>query len=187
MQGAIVLKKRVASVGGHGLAAVREATTGRVLAQVWAVGQPVTAPGAAPALVSPAKLRPQPELAFYRKYTEAMLRRYMRMATESGRVPSMLGRELFRSKVTSYRVQSFDDVVIFCIDVERCVAKLEKEQQELIKRISLQEYTQGETASLLGMSLRDVVRKYGAALDRLTSVFLKAGMLEKLPGSAREA
>ena len=35
-----------------------------------------------------------PEMAFYRKYTEAMLRRYMQMSTESGRVPSLLGREL---------------------------------------------------------------------------------------------
>ena len=38
---------------------------------------------------------------FYRKYTEAMLRRYMTMSMEAGRVPSLLGREMFRGNVTA--------------------------------------------------------------------------------------
>src|SRR6185437_8793839 len=42
--------------------------------------------------------RPDPSVAFYRKYTEAMLRRYVRMSMGAGRVPSLLGRELFRGK-----------------------------------------------------------------------------------------
>ena len=54
---------------------------------------------------------PVPQVAFYRKYTEAMLRRYVRMSMEAGKVPSLLGREMFRAKVTSYRVESFEDVV----------------------------------------------------------------------------
>jgi hypothetical protein len=33
-----------------------------------------------------------PELAFYRKYTEGMLRRYVRLSMEAGRAPSLLGR-----------------------------------------------------------------------------------------------
>lgn len=32
-----------------------------------------------------------PELAFYRKYTEGLLRRYVKMAMEAGRAPSLLG------------------------------------------------------------------------------------------------
>lgn len=63
-------------------------------------------------------------LAFYRKYTEALLRRYAHMAMESGRVPSLLGRELFRGRVTNYAVHGFDDVVIFVHDMERCLEKL---------------------------------------------------------------
>ncbi len=119
-----------------------------------------------------------PELAFYRKYTEGMLRRYMRLSMETGRVPSLIGQPLFRGRVTSYKVRSFEDVVIFVYDVEKCLARLDTRSQELIARISLQEYTQGETAGLTGMSLRSVVRHYADALDKLTVIFLKAKLLE---------
>ena len=65
-------------------------------------------------------------MAFYRKYTEAMLRRYQTMSMEAGRVPSLLGRELFRGHVTSHTVHSFEDVVIYVHDVEKCLAKLDQ-------------------------------------------------------------
>ena len=121
---------------------------------------------------------------FYRKYTEAMLRRYGKLSMESGRVPSMLGKEMFRGKVTSYRVQSFDDVVIFVHDVERCLGGMSLAQQRLIERIALQGYTQGETAALLGISLRTIIRRYNAALDELTRLFLRRKMLQPLSASA---
>jgi len=119
-----------------------------------------------------------PELAFYRKYTEGMLRRYMRLSMETGRVPSLIGQPMFRGRVTSYRVRSFEDVVIFVFDVEKCLKQLDERSRELIARITLQEYTQGETAGLTGMSLRSVVRHYADALDKLTVIFLQAKMLE---------
>lgn len=124
---------------------------------------------------------------FYRKYTEAMLRRYITMSMEAGRVPSLLGRELFRGNVTHYKVHSFEDVVIFVHDVENCLDKLGKGQQHLIRRIALEEYTQGETAAMLGVSLRSVVRNYTDALDRLTRLFLEKGMLQPLSASREEA
>jgi predicted DNA-binding protein (UPF0251 family) len=126
-----------------------------------------------------------PELAFYRKYTEGMLRRYMRLSMEAGRVPSLLGQEMFRGKVTSYRVRSFEDVVIFVYDVEKCLKELDAQSQLLIARIGLQEYTQGETAGMLGMSLRSVVRQYSDALDKLTAILLKKKMLEPLAESCQ--
>ncbi len=129
--------------------------------------------------VAPAS-RPRVEVAFYRKYTEAMLRRYLRLSMEAGRVPSLLGREMFRGNVTSYRVSSFEDVVAFCIDVERCLARLNAAEQDLIRRVALQEYTQGEAASLLGMSLRSVVSGYAGAVDRLTGLLIEKRMLEPL-------
>ncbi len=67
-----------------------------------------------------------PELAFYRKYTEGLLRRYVKMSMEAGRAPSLLGREMFRARVTNYQVHGFDDVVIFVHDVERCLAMLDQ-------------------------------------------------------------
>jgi predicted DNA-binding protein (UPF0251 family) len=121
-----------------------------------------------------------PELAFYRKYTEGLLRRYVRLSLEAGRAPSLLGREMFRAKVTNYRVHGFDDVVIFVHDVERCLAKLDDEQQELIERIALQEYTQEEAARLMGLTARTAVRRYGDALDVLTEVLLERKLLEPM-------
>jgi hypothetical protein len=166
---------------------IREGSTGRVVAtlthalmlrRVWAVAERVAA--APPEVTPETDDKPKVELAFYRKYTEAMLRRYLRLSIMSGRVPSLLGRELFRGHVTSYKVHSFEDAVIFCFDVEKRLGFLTVMDQQLIKRIALQEYTQGEAAGMLGLSLRNCIRQYGYALDVLTEMFLEAGMLEPL-------
>ncbi len=121
-----------------------------------------------------------PELAFYRKYTEGLLRRYLKMSMEAGRAPSLLGREMFRGKVTNYRVQGFDDVVIFVHDVEKCLATLDEQQQFLIERIALQEYSHSETAGMMGLHLWTVTRGYSDALDMLTELFLERKLLEPL-------
>ena len=116
-------------------------------------------------------------LAFYRKYTERLLRQYMRRSMEMGRTPSIVGNCIFRGKVSSYRLHSFEDAVIFVFDVEKCLKRLDKFSQELVARIALQEYSQGETAALTGQSLRSIVRKYGEAIDTLTKVFLEYKLL----------
>jgi hypothetical protein len=144
-----------------------------VLPVVWAVGQ------AAPPSAAPEVYEPMPyEMVFYRRYTEGILQRYVRLSMEAGRVPSLLGQEMFRGKVTSYQVGSFVDALIFVHDVEKCIAKLDGEQQELISRIAVQQYTLNETAGLLGIRPRTLVRRYGAAVDRLTRIFLSVQLLE---------
>ena len=121
---------------------------------------------------------PTSSLAFYRRYTELLLRRYMQVSMRMGRVPSVLGNCMFRGKVSSYRVSSFEDAVIFVYDVERCLRELTAEETELVARVALQEYTQAEAAELTSQSLRTVVRKYGEAVDRLTQIFLDKDLLE---------
>jgi hypothetical protein len=145
-----------------------------ILPFVWAIGAelPVQSPAT--------HTYPEPDMSFYRKYTEAVLRRYVRMSMEAGKVPSMLGQEMFRGKVTNYQIGHFDDVVIFLHDIDRCLARLDPDQQQLISRMAIQQYTVGETARLLGLAPRTVVRRYALALDRLTRVFLHAKMLEPL-------
>jgi hypothetical protein len=123
---------------------------------------------------------PEPEFAFYRKYTEAMLQRYMKLSLEAGRVPSLFGRELFRGSVSYYEVHSFDDVVIFVKDVGACIDDLSPGQQHLVRRIALYGYTQPETAAMLGIGLRTVIRRYNEALDRLTCLFIARKMLTPL-------
>jgi hypothetical protein len=124
---------------------------------------------------------PLSSLVFYRRYTELLLRRYMQMSLRMGRVPSALGNCVFRGRVSSREVQSFEDAVIFVYDVERCMRILSPEQMELVARVALQEYTQDEAGELTGQSLRSVVRKYGEALDMLTAIFLEKELLEVGP------
>ena len=125
--------------------------------------------------------KPPAGVAFYRKYTEGMLRRYMYRSMEIGRVPSLLGDFSFRGKSSSRKAYTFEDSVIFVHDVERCLVRLNPVERELVGRIALQEYTLAETSELTGMSVRTVVRRYTEALDRLTQVFLRRKLLQ-VPG-----
>jgi hypothetical protein len=122
-----------------------------------------------------------PDLWLYRERTIGMLRRYLRISIEVGRLPSLLGREFFRTHVTSYRVSSFEDAVIFVHDVERSLEKLDAFERKLIGRIVLQEYTQEEAARLLQCGRRTVGRRFPEALDRLSETFLAGGLLTRLP------
>ena len=142
---------------------------------------------AEPVPVVQTPLRVQPEMAFYRKYTEGMLRRYAKLSLEGGRVPSLLGREMFRGNVTSCKVSAFDDVVIYVHDVAKCMEMLGKGQQHLIRRIAVEEYTLGETAAMLGIPLRTVIRRYAEALDRLTRLFLDRELMHPLNSAVKDA
>jgi len=120
---------------------------------------------------------PAVSLAFYRKHTEKMLRRYLYASMQVGRAPSILGDPVARGWVSSRPVRTFEDAVIFVLDVETCLDKLGALDRQLLSRVVLQEYTQAETAVLLGMSVRTICYKFPQALDRLTEKLLEAGLL----------
>ena len=126
-------------------------------------------------------LTPRQDLYFYRDRTIALLRRYFQMAIDLGRLPSLLGREFFRAKVTSYKRTSFEDSVIFVHDIERCFEALDEFSQILIARIVLQNYTQEEAAALLGCTDRSIRRNFPEAIDELTALFLDRRILVSLP------
>ncbi len=119
-----------------------------------------------------------PDLWMYRQRTAALLRRFFRMSVEMGKIPSILGQEFFRSRVTSYRASSFEDVVIFVHDVERSVAKLNGLSQELIARVILQGFSHEEAGRRLGMCRKTVERRLPDALDQLSEIFLEVGILK---------
>ena len=122
------------------------------------------------------------EVAFYRKYTEGMLRRYMYRSMEIGRVPALLGEFTFRGRSSSKKGYTFEDAVIFVHDVERCLTRLKPMERALVTRIALQEYTVAEAARMTGLSVRTVLRRYSDALDRLTRVFLQLDLMQ-VPGA----
>ena len=124
------------------------------------------------------RARPIEGLAFYRKHTIALLRRYLAISMELGRTPCVLGTIVFRGRVSSYRIRSFEDLVIFILDVEKCLKRLDAQSQAAVAHIALEDYTYEETAKMTGSSVRSVTRIYGTALDRLTRWFLDCGLLK---------
>jgi hypothetical protein len=121
-----------------------------------------------------------PDLAIYRQRTIQFLRRYFKMSMEVGRVPSLLGREVFRARVTSYRMGTFEDTVVFVHDIERCLEKLDPESQSLIVRMVFQDYTQEEAAAIFGCTLRTLTRRFPEAIDRMTQILIDCGLLERI-------
>jgi DNA-directed RNA polymerase specialized sigma24 family protein len=125
---------------------------------------------------------PDPDVWLYRDRTAALLWRYTRLAVELGRLPSLLGREFFRARVSRYDAQTFEDSVIFVHDVECCLQLLDPADKVLIAMLALEQNTQEETARSLRCTQRTIVRHYGEALDRLSEIFLKREVLVPLPG-----
>ena len=118
-----------------------------------------------------------PDLWLYRHRTLALLYRYFKLSIEAGRLPSLLGQEFFRTQVTSYSLSSFEDLVIFVHDIERCISRLDRFSQELIARIAFQGFSQEEVARLMGCNRRTVGRRFPEALDHLSEIFLEVGIL----------
>jgi hypothetical protein len=118
-----------------------------------------------------------PDLWMYRRFTVALLRRYMRFSLETGRLPSFIGRELFRAKVTFYTATTFEDRVIFVRDVEKSIERLAHWDQQLIGRVILQEYEHEHAARILNCSRSTVQRRLLEVLDLLSEDFLRVGLL----------
>jgi hypothetical protein len=135
-----------------------------------------TRPATAPAAKTPAD-GPVVSLGFYRKHTESLLRRYLYASMQVGRAPSILSDPIARGWCSSRPVRTFEDAVIFVLDVERCLDQLGALDRMMLSRIVLQEYTQVEAASLIGMSVRTISYKFPKALDRLTEKLLETGLL----------
>jgi hypothetical protein len=137
-------------------------------------------PAAGPDRKPPAKTPeagPVTSLGFYRKHTENMLRRYLYASLQVGRSPSILGDPVGRGWCSSRPVRTFEDAVIFVLDIEKCLDQLGSLDRQMLSRIVLQEYTQEETALMLGMSVRAISYKFQQALDRLTEKLLESGLL----------
>jgi hypothetical protein len=122
----------------------------------------------------------------YRGRTAAMLQRYMRYALETGRIPSILGGEFFRSRVTSYSVTTFEDRAIFVHDMEKCLGRLDQLSQQILARVVLQGHDHNEAARLFGCTQRNIRRLLMEALDRMADILLGVGLLKGIPSTAAQ-
>ena len=143
-------------------------------------------PSAAAEIVHSVPVQRNADLWLYRERTVALLRRYLRISIEVGRLPSLLGRELFRSKVTSYRMASFEDGVIFVHDVEHALEQLSEFWQQVIAVVVFHDHTRDEAAAVLRCARRTVCREFADALDRVSELFLDGGLLNRLPSAPVE-
>ena len=123
----------------------------------------------------------------YRGRTVAMLRRYMRYSIETGRLPSLLGREFFRAKVTAYTVVTFEDRVIFVHDMEKCLDRLDEFSRQLIARHILQEHDRWATAKLLHCNEKTVRRYTPVVLDVLSEILIEVGLMKRLDSIPRNS
>jgi hypothetical protein len=123
----------------------------------------------------------------YRGRTVAMLRRYMRYSIETGRSPSLLGREFFRAKVTSYTVVTFEDRVIFVHDMEKCLERLDEFSRQLIARHILQEHDQVATGKLLHCTERTIRNYMPVVLDVLSEILIEVGLMKRTESMQRNS
>ena len=154
---------------------------------------PDRAPGAkaqGAALVAPEPPRPgkpSASLAFYRRHTQKLLRRYLYASMLLNRAPAVLAEPLMRGWASHQRAETFEDCVIFVLDVEKGLAQLSPLERALINRVALQEYSYAETALLLHRSERMICKCFLESLDRLTHILLQQGTLilpHQRPGEA---
>jgi DNA-directed RNA polymerase specialized sigma24 family protein len=127
-----------------------------------------------------------PDIWLYRKKTWTLLRRYMQWSLEAGRLPSLLGRELFRAKITAYSSTTFESRVIFLHDMERCLDRLEDFDRQIIARVCLQQYDHDAAARILHCTRKTIERRLPDLIDELSEVFLKAELLDRLPETKEE-
>jgi len=116
---------------------------------------------------------------FFRAQTAAIVRHFFEISCQIGRLPSILGREFFRARVSHHAIPSFEDQVIFVHDVERALGKLHQRDAEVIALVGLFQYSLAEAAALLGRSRSTVCQRYADSIDHLAQLFLEAGLLKE--------
>ena len=119
-----------------------------------------------------------PNLAFYRKHTENLLRRYLLASMLVGRSPVVFRERIERGRSSNRRNYTFEDSVIFVLDVEKALARLSALDRVVLNRVVLQEYTVAEAALLLNKGQRMVGTRLADALNRLTAILIENGTLE---------
>jgi len=119
-------------------------------------------------------------ISYERACTVGMLHRFLRASLLVGRMPSVLGREIFRSRVSHVPARVFEDSVVFVCDVERCLRQLEPLERRLIAYCVFEDRSEWEAARRFHCSQSDVSRRLGSSLDLLYETFCRTGLLKRL-------
>src|SRR4051794_3195495 len=89
---------------------------------------------------------PEPDTICFRAQTIAIVRHFFEISSQMGRLPSILGREFFRAKVSHHAVPSFEDQAVFVHDVERCLMRLSDDHARMVMMVGLYDFSKEEVA-----------------------------------------
>lgn len=126
-----------------------------------------------------AALCTRPDLLFYRAQTLAIVRHFFEISCQVGRLPSILGREFFRARVSHQRLPSFEEQIVFVHDVERALTRLGPQDAEMIFLVGLGHYSLEEVAAARHCSRSWVHARWSDSLDTLAQVLLESGLLRQ--------
>jgi hypothetical protein len=117
------------------------------------------------------------DLEFFRAQTMAIIRHFFEIASQIGRLPSILGREFFRAKVSHHAIPSFEEQAVFVHDVERALNRLGECDAEIVALVGLFRFTLDDVAAMLGRSRSGVAKRYRNSIDHLAEIFLETKLL----------
>ena len=123
--------------------------------------------------------------SYERSRTMALLHRFFRTALLVGRMPSLLGRDIFRMQLQSPAAHAFEDSVLFVCDVELCLRQLDPFDQRLIAFCVLEDRSEWQASRCFHMSQGEISRRLGHVLDLLHETFCRVGLLPPLPEEFR--
>jgi len=125
------------------------------------------------------QIDPRPEMLCFRSQTLALVRHFFELSCQVGRLPSLLGREFFRARVSHHSIPSFEEQIVFARDVELCLNRLSDDHAEIVTLIGLYDFSLDEVGEMLRYSKTAVHRWFWEALDCLSEIFLRAGLLSE--------
>jgi hypothetical protein len=120
------------------------------------------------------------EYSIFRTHTLKLLQHYLRLSLDYGRIPSVLGGQVMRARVSHTKMHSMEDDTIFIHDMSRCLEQeLKEEELRLIALIVFMDHTFDEAARMQGYSLRQTYRMFYDLMDRLTRAFFDREFLNR--------
>jgi AraC-like DNA-binding protein len=119
------------------------------------------------------------DLLFYRSQALGIVRHFFEIASQIGRLPSIMGREFFRAKVSHHAIPSFEEQAVFVLDVEAALARLNERDGELVALVGLFHYSMEDVARMLGRSRSYVAQHFADSVDHLAERFLETGLLRE--------
>jgi len=127
----------------------------------------------------PPEVEPRPEMVCFRGQTLSLVRHFFELSCQVGRLPSLLGREFFRARVSHHAIPSFEEQVVFVRDMQLCLERLSEEHAEIITLVGLYDLSREEVAEMLHCSRWWVSDHFARALDALSEIFLQAHLLDE--------